>query len=152
MVMHDPFYAIIVLTVDMFSAGVVQMCHDGSRARFGRSSRCVLIIIPQNKQGTTQVIFTLLAVGDIAPREGIPKAEKRRLEAVCPSSFLPSYLPSFPTLLPRIDKPIWPAQEAMQNLVHEMLHDSPAALKIMSLWKEYEDQSTAEARFVKGRY
>ena len=41
-------------------------------------------------------------------------------------------------------------QEAMENFVHEMLHDSPAALKIMSLWKEYEDQSTAEARFVKG--
>jgi len=59
-------------------------------------------------------------VGDIAPREGIPKAEKCRLEA-----------------------------EAMENLVHEMLHDSPAALKIMSLWREYEDQSTAEARFVK---
>jgi len=37
----------------------------------------------------------------------------------------------------------------MQNFVHEMLHDSPAALKIMSLWQEYEDQSTAEARFVK---
>jgi len=40
----------------------------------------------------------------------------------------------------------------MQNFVHEMLHDSPAALKIMSLWEEYEDQSTAEARFVKGEY
>ncbi|KAF8269666.1 hypothetical protein EI94DRAFT_1724681, partial [Lactarius quietus] len=39
--------------------------------------------------------------------------------------------------------------EAMQNFVHEMLHDSPAALRIMSLWKEYEDQATAEARFVK---
>ena len=38
----------------------------------------------------------------------------------------------------------------METFVHEMLHDSPAALKIMSLWKEYEDQSTAEARFVKG--
>ena len=38
----------------------------------------------------------------------------------------------------------------MENFVHVMLHDSPAALKIMSLWKEYEDQSTAEARFVKG--
>lgn len=38
----------------------------------------------------------------------------------------------------------------MENFVHEMLHDSPASLKIMSLWKEYEDQSTAEARFVKG--
>ncbi|KAI0306017.1 HD domain-containing protein [Multifurca ochricompacta] len=59
-------------------------------------------------------------VGDIAPREGIPKVEKRRLEA-----------------------------EAMQNFVHEMLHNSPAALKIMSLWTEYEDQSTVEARFVK---
>lgn len=40
----------------------------------------------------------------------------------------------------------------MENFVHEMLHDSPAALKIMSLWKEYEDQSTAEARFVKGGF
>lgn len=40
----------------------------------------------------------------------------------------------------------------MQNFVHEMLHDSPAALKIMSLWQEYEEQSTAEARFVKGRH
>jgi hypothetical protein len=38
----------------------------------------------------------------------------------------------------------------MQNFVHEMLHDSPAALRIMSLWEEYEQQSTAEARFVKG--
>jgi 5'-deoxynucleotidase YfbR-like HD superfamily hydrolase len=38
----------------------------------------------------------------------------------------------------------------MQNFVHEMLHDSPAALRIMSLWKEYEDQATPEARFVKG--
>jgi 5'-deoxynucleotidase YfbR-like HD superfamily hydrolase len=44
-----------------------------------------------------------------------------------------------------------PAQEAMQNFVHEMLHDSPAALKIMSLWTEYEEQTTAEARFVKGK-
>jgi putative hydrolase of HD superfamily len=42
------------------------------------------------------------------------------------------------------------AQEAMQNFVHEMLRDSPAALRIMSLWKEYEDQTTAEARFIKG--
>jgi hypothetical protein len=39
----------------------------------------------------------------------------------------------------------------MQNFVHEMLHDSPAAVKIMSLWKEYEEQTTAEARFVKGK-
>jgi putative hydrolases of HD superfamily len=40
----------------------------------------------------------------------------------------------------------------MQNFVHEMPHDSPVALKIMSLWQEYEKQSTAEARFVKGGY
>jgi hypothetical protein len=39
----------------------------------------------------------------------------------------------------------------MENFVHEMLHDSPAALKIMSLWREYEEQTTAEARFVKGK-
>ena len=37
---------------------------------------------------------SLLAVGDIAPREGIPKAEKRRLEAVR------LILPSFPALKP----------------------------------------------------
>jgi hypothetical protein len=40
----------------------------------------------------------------------------------------------------------------MQNLVHEMPHDSPAVLKIISLWQEYEEQSTAEARFVKDGY
>ena len=40
----------------------------------------------------------------------------------------------------------------MQNLVHEMLHDSPGVLKITSLWEEYEDQSTKEPRFVKGEY
>ena len=55
----------------------------------------------------------------------------------------------------------------MQNFVHGMLHGSPAALKIESLWKvwagiasnlgtyaesiqEYEAQETKEARFVKG--
>ena len=55
----------------------------------------------------------------------------------------------------------------MQNFVHEMLHGSPAAQHIMSLWKvgnalarfpggslyglqEYEEQQTNEARFVKG--
>ncbi|KAK2462253.1 hypothetical protein APHAL10511_005749 [Amanita phalloides] len=59
-------------------------------------------------------------VGDIAPREGIPKAEKRRLE-----------------------------EEAMHNFVHDMLHCSPAAQRIFALWKEYEEGETAEARFVK---
>ncbi len=58
----------------------------------------------------------------------------------------------------------------MHNFVHEMLHDSPAALRIMTLWnvrytplasclskrywmtrlQEYEAQETKEARFVKG--
>jgi hypothetical protein len=35
----------------------------------------------------------------------------------------------------------------MQSFVHEMLHDSPAALRIMFLWKEYEVQATPEARY-----
>ncbi|KAG8827833.1 hypothetical protein FRC17_007712 [Serendipita sp. 399] len=37
----------------------------------------------------------------------------------------------------------------MRNIATEMLHDSPAAKRILALWKEYEDQSTPEARFVK---
>jgi len=59
-------------------------------------------------------------VGDIAPRENIPKSEKHRLEA-----------------------------EAMHNFVHDMLHDSPAAQRINSLWLEYEEGQTLEAKFVK---
>lgn len=47
----------------------------------------------------------LVPVGDIAPREGIPKAEKHRMEA-----------------------------EAMHNFIHDMLHDSPAAQRINDLW------------------
>jgi hypothetical protein len=35
----------------------------------------------------------------------------------------------------------------MQSFVHEMLHDSPSALRIVSMWKEYEDQATPEARY-----
>lgn len=59
-------------------------------------------------------------VGDIAPREGISKAEKHRLES-----------------------------EAMHNFVHDMLHNSPAAQRIESLWREYEDGQSPEAKFVK---
>jgi len=59
-------------------------------------------------------------VGDIAPREGIPKAEKHRLES-----------------------------DAMHNFVHDMLHNSPAARRIESLWREYEDGQSPEAKFVK---
>lgn len=50
-------------------------------------------------------VYLSLKVGDIAPRENIPKVEKHRLEA-----------------------------EAMHNFVHDMLHDSPAAQRINSLW------------------
>jgi hypothetical protein len=46
------------------------------------------------------------SVGDITPWEGIPKEEKHRLEA-----------------------------EAMHNFVHDMLHNSPAAQRIESLWR-----------------
>ncbi|KAJ7483290.1 HD domain-containing protein [Mycena latifolia] len=59
-------------------------------------------------------------VGDIAPREGITSAEKRRLE-----------------------------EGAMHNIVHDMLHNSPAAQQIEALWKEYEERKTPEAQFVK---
>jgi len=59
-------------------------------------------------------------VGDIAPREGFSKEEKHKLEA-----------------------------DAMHNFIHVMLHDSPAAQRINSLWKEYEEGHTAEAKFVK---
>ncbi|KAF8903425.1 HD domain-containing protein [Gymnopilus junonius] len=59
-------------------------------------------------------------VGDIAPREGIPKSEKHRLES-----------------------------EAMYNFVNDMLHDTPAAQRIYALWEEYEEGQSAEAKFVK---
>jgi hypothetical protein len=38
----------------------------------------------------------------------------------------------------------------MNNFVHDMLHDSPPARRIMALYEEYEAQETAEAHFVKG--
>ncbi|KAJ7065304.1 HD domain-containing protein [Mycena amicta] len=59
-------------------------------------------------------------VGDITPREGISAFEKRRREA-----------------------------ETIQNIVHDMLHDTPAAKQIEALWTEYEERKTPEARFVK---
>jgi putative hydrolases of HD superfamily len=81
------------------------------------------------------------AVGDIAPREGIAKAEKRRLEKV--RTYLTPVIPS-------TDAQGDSLQEAMENFVREMLHDSPPAQRIMALWEEYEAQETTEARFVKG--
>ncbi|KAL1668911.1 HD domain-containing protein [Schizophyllum commune] len=59
-------------------------------------------------------------VGDITPRHGLSKEEKAKLE-----------------------------EDAMNNFVHEMLHDSPAARRIMDLWMEYEARETPEALFVK---
>ncbi|KAL1684166.1 HD domain-containing protein, partial [Schizophyllum commune] len=60
-------------------------------------------------------------VGDITPRHGLSKEEKAKLE-----------------------------EDAMNNFVHEMLHDSPAARRIKDLWKqEYEARETPEALFVK---
>jgi len=93
----------------MYRMAVLAMCVSDQSLDI---AKCVMIAVVHD--------LAEAQVGDIAPREGIPKAKKRRLEA-----------------------------EAMQNFVHEMLHDSPAALRIMSLWEEYEEQSTAEARFVK---
>ncbi|KAJ2925762.1 hypothetical protein H1R20_g11336, partial [Candolleomyces eurysporus] len=60
-------------------------------------------------------------VGDITPHENFTKEEKHRLE-----------------------------QEAMNNFVHTMLHNSPAAQRIEALWREYEAGETPEAKFVKG--
>uniref|UniRef100_A0A8H8CJB5 HD domain-containing protein n=1 Tax=Psilocybe cubensis TaxID=181762 RepID=A0A8H8CJB5_PSICU len=59
-------------------------------------------------------------VGDIPPREGIPKEEKHRLES-----------------------------DAMHNIVHDMIQNSPAVQKIDALWMQYEDGQSPEAKFVK---
>ncbi|KNZ72429.1 HD domain-containing protein C4G3.17 [Termitomyces sp. J132] len=65
-------------------------------------------------------------VGDIAPSENVPKEEKIRLLEI-----------------------VNVEQEAMHNFVHDMLHGSPAALRVLDLWKEYEEGKSEEARFVK---
>ncbi|ETW79130.1 hypothetical protein HETIRDRAFT_420300 [Heterobasidion irregulare TC 32-1] len=79
----------------MYRMAVLAMCCSDTSLDIGK---CVMLAIVHD--------LAEAQVGDIAPREGIPKAEKRRLEA-----------------------------EAMHNFVHEMLHDSPAAQKIHSLWQ-----------------
>ncbi|KAI0046527.1 HD domain-containing protein [Auriscalpium vulgare] len=93
----------------MYRMAVLAMCTSDAHLDI---AKCVMLAVVHD--------LAEAHVGDIAPREGIPKAEKRRLEA-----------------------------EAMRNFVHEMLHDSPAAKRIQALWQEYEDQATDEARFVK---
>ncbi|KIM88176.1 hypothetical protein PILCRDRAFT_814094 [Piloderma croceum F 1598] len=93
----------------MYRMAILAMCSSDARLDI---SKCVMMALVHD--------LAEAQVGDIAPRENIPKAEKRRLEA-----------------------------EAMQNFAHEMLHDSHAAQRIIGLWQEYEDGETDEARFVK---
>ncbi|EKM50521.1 uncharacterized protein PHACADRAFT_129797 [Phanerochaete carnosa HHB-10118-sp] len=93
----------------MYRMAVLAMCTSDMSLDI---SKCVMMALVHD--------LAEAQVGDIAPREGIPKAEKRRLEA-----------------------------EAMDNFVYEMLHDSPAAQRIRALWQEYEAQESSEARFVK---
>ncbi|GLB43216.1 putative HD domain-containing protein [Lyophyllum shimeji] len=59
-------------------------------------------------------------VGDITPDENISKEIKAQRES-----------------------------DAMHNFVYDMLHGTPAALRILALWKEYEERQTPEAKFVK---
>ncbi|GJE91238.1 HD domain-containing protein [Phanerochaete sordida] len=93
----------------MYRMAILAMCTSDATLDV---SKCVMLALVHD--------LAEAQVGDITPREGISKAEKRRLEA-----------------------------EAMDNFVHEMLHDSPAAQRIHALWQEYEEQETPEARFVK---
>ncbi|KAI0664462.1 HD domain-containing protein [Cubamyces menziesii] len=93
----------------MYRMAILAMCTSDSDLDV---SKCVMMALVHD--------LAEAQVGDIAPREGIPKAEKRRLEA-----------------------------EAMHNFVHEMLHNSPSAQRIEALWKEYEEGETKEAQFVK---
>ncbi|KAH9849835.1 HD domain-containing protein [Lenzites betulinus] len=93
----------------MYRMSVLAMCTSDPDLDV---SKCVMMAVVHD--------LAEAQVGDIAPSDGIPKAEKRRLEA-----------------------------EAMHNFVHEMLHNSPAAQRIEALWKEYEEGETKEAKFVK---
>ncbi|KAI0085731.1 HD domain-containing protein [Irpex rosettiformis] len=93
----------------MYRMAILAMCTSDSHLDI---SKCVMMCLVHD--------LAEAQVGDITPREGIPKAEKQRLET-----------------------------EAMHNIVHEMLHDSPVAQRIYNLWQEYEVGQTPEAKFVK---
>ncbi|KIP02733.1 hypothetical protein PHLGIDRAFT_20410 [Phlebiopsis gigantea 11061_1 CR5-6] len=93
----------------MYRMAILAMCTSDASLDV---SKCVMMALVHD--------LAEAQVGDIAPREEIPKVEKRRLET-----------------------------EAMHNFTHEMLHDSPAAQRILALWEEYEAGESAEARFVK---
>ncbi|KAI0685906.1 HD domain-containing protein [Cytidiella melzeri] len=95
----------------MYRMAVLAMCTSDTQLDV---SKCVMMCLVHD------LVETNVTVGDITPREGIPKSEKQRLEA-----------------------------EAMHNFVHEMLHNSPTAQRIEHLWQEYETGETPEARFVK---
>ncbi|KAF8621873.1 hypothetical protein AX15_007431 [Amanita polypyramis BW_CC] len=93
----------------MYRMAILAMCTTDSNLDV---SKCVMMSLVHD--------LAEAQVGDIAPREGISKLEKKRLE-----------------------------EEAMHNFVHDMLHASPAAQRMYKLWKEYEEGKTAEAKFVK---
>lgn len=93
----------------MYRMAILAMCSSDTTLD---TTKCILMCLVHD--------LAEAQVGDIAPREGIPKAEKQRREA-----------------------------EAMHNFVHDMLHGSPAALRIEALWQEYEEGQTPEARYVK---
>ncbi|CEL61882.1 HD domain-containing protein 2 OS=Danio rerio GN=hddc2 PE=2 SV=1 [Rhizoctonia solani AG-1 IB] len=75
-------------------------------------SKCVMMAVVHD--------LAEAVVGDIAPWEGVSKAEKVQRE-----------------------------REGMRNMLSDMLHDGPGAIRIQELWEEYEAQATPEARFVK---
>ncbi|KAJ7708984.1 HD domain-containing protein [Mycena rosella] len=93
----------------MYRMAMLAMCSSDQKLDI---SKCVMLCLVHD--------LAEAHVGDIAPREGISSAEKRRLE-----------------------------EEAMHNIVHDMLHNTPAAQQIEALWKEYEERQTPEAQFVK---
>ncbi|OAX41054.1 HD domain-containing protein [Rhizopogon vinicolor AM-OR11-026] len=93
----------------MYRMAILAMCTSDNTLDV---SKCVMMAVVHD--------LAEAQVGDITPREGISKQEKRRLEA-----------------------------EAMHNFVHDMLHGSPAALRIEAIWEEYEEGETNEAKFVK---
>ncbi|EUC59643.1 hydrolase-HD superfamily protein [Rhizoctonia solani AG-3 Rhs1AP] len=75
-------------------------------------SKCVMMAVVHD--------LAEAVVGDIAPWEGISKAEKVQRE-----------------------------REGMKSMLSDMLHDGPGAIRIRELWEEYEEQATPEAKFVK---
>ncbi|EGN92097.1 hypothetical protein SERLA73DRAFT_66326, partial [Serpula lacrymans var. lacrymans S7.3] len=105
-----PHFFIPSISDHMYRMALLAMCTSDAKLDV---SKCVMMCLVHD--------LAEAQVGDIAPREGITKAEKRKLEA-----------------------------DAMHNFVYEMLHGSPAALRIEDLWKEYEEGESDEAKFVKG--